>query len=126
LRFGSTFIVRAATMGPTRERGGPEMTEQDKSTLDKARVAAADAVDKAKDVTGDLVEKAKPLVDKAGEAAVSAFDKAKDVTGDVVERAKPLVDKAGDVAGSLLDKAKEKLSTEKTEGDAPPDDETDA
>jgi hypothetical protein len=109
-------------------RGGLAMTEEDKSVLDKARVAAVDAVDKAKDLTGELVEKAKPLVDKAGEAAVSAFDKAKDVTGDVVEKAKPLVDKAGEVAGSLLDKAKEKLASEKTDGDATTgaDDQTDA
>jgi hypothetical protein len=108
--------------------GGRAMTEEDKSVLDKARVAAGGAVDKAKDVTGDLVEKAKPLVDKAGEVAISAFDKAKDVTGDVVEKAKPLVDRAGEVAGSLLDKAKEKLATEKTDGDATTgaDDQTDA
>jgi len=122
--LGSTFTPAAATMGlddvggQAEERGGPAMTEEDRSVLDKAKVAAVDAVDKAKDVTGDLVEKAKPLVDKAGEAAVSAFDKAKDVTEDVVEKAKPLVDKAGEVAGSLLDKAKEKLASEKTDGGA--------
>jgi hypothetical protein len=122
--LGSTFTPAAATIGlddvggQAEERGGPTMTEEDRSVLDKAKVAAVDAVDKAKDVTGDLVEKAKPLVDKAGEAAVSAFDKAKDVTEDVVEKAKPLVDKAGEVAGSLLDKAKEKLTSEKTDGGA--------
>jgi ElaB/YqjD/DUF883 family membrane-anchored ribosome-binding protein len=112
----------------TSRMGGREMTEEEKSVLDRAKVKAGDAVDKAKDVTEDLVEKAKPLVDKAGDAAVSAFDKAKDVTGDVVEKAKPLVDKAGEVAGSLLDKAKEKLASEKTDGGASTgaDDQTDA
>ncbi|MGZ5296718.1 MAG: hypothetical protein ACXWEZ_07320 [Actinomycetota bacterium] len=109
-------------------QGGQAMTDEDKSVLDRAKVAAVEAVDKAKDVTGDLVEKAKPLVDKAGDVAVSAFDKAKDVTGDVVEKAKPLVDRAGEVAGSLLDKAKERLASEKTDGGATTDagDQTDA
>jgi hypothetical protein len=112
----------------TPRMGGHEMTEEDKSALDKAKVRASDAVDKAKDVTGELVEKAKPLVDKAGDVAVSAFDKAKDVTGDVVEKAKPLVDRAGEVAGSLLDKAKEKLASDKTDDGATTgaDDQTDA
>ena len=86
--------------------------------VDKAKGGGAGgAVDKAKDVTGDLVGKAKPLVDKAGGVAVSALDKAKDVTGDVVDKAKPLVGKASDAAGGLLDKAKEKLATDKTGDD---------
>ena len=90
------------------------MTEQSKGVVDKAKIAASGAVDKAKGVTGSAVEKTKPLVDKAGDATISALDKAKDVTGTVVEKTKPLVDKAGDVAGALLDKAKEKLATDKT------------
>jgi hypothetical protein len=123
-RSGSTFGVSAGTMvartpiARTSIEGGVAMADEDKSILDKAKVAAGDAVDKAKDVTAELVEKAKPLVDKAGEAAVSAFDKAKDVTGDVVEKAKPLVDKAGDLADSLFDKAKGALASDKKDGDA--------
>ena len=104
------------------------MAEQDKRRVGQGEDRGRGAVDKAKDVTGELVEKTKPLVDKAGDAAVSVFDKAKDVTGDVVEKAKPLVDKAGEVAGGLLDKAKVKLVNEKTDGDAATgaDDQTDA
>ena len=129
LSAGSTFSFLAATMerrgrlratfGTSDGRRRNEMTDEDKSVVDKAKGAAGGAVDKAKDVTGDLVEQAKPLVDKAGGAAISAFDKAKDVTGDVVEKAKPLVGKAGEVAGGLLDKAKEKLATDKTDDGAP-------
>ena len=89
------------------------MAEQSKGVVDKAKIAASGAVDKAKGVTGSAVEKTKPLVDKAGDATISALDKAKGVTGTVVEKTKPLVDKAGDVAGRLLDKAKEKLATDK-------------
>ena len=89
------------------------MAEQSKGVVDKAKIAASGAVDKAKGVTGSAVEKTKPLVDKAGDATISALDKAKGVTGTVVEKTKPLVDKAGDVAGTLLDKAKEKLATDK-------------
>ncbi len=94
------------------------MAEQSKGVVDKAKIAASGAVDKAKGVTGSAVEKTKPLVDKAGDATISALDKAKGVTGTVVEKTKPLVDKAGDVAGTLLDKAKEKLATDKKDGGA--------
>ncbi len=71
------------------------MAEQSKGVVDKAKIAASGAVDKAKGVTGSAVEKTKPLVDKAGDATISALDKAKGVTGTVVEKTKPLVDKAG-------------------------------
>ena len=73
--------------------------EQSKGVVDKAKIAASGAVDKAKGVTGSAVEKTKPLVDKAGDATISALDKAKGVTGTVVEKTKPLVDKAGDGRG---------------------------
>ena len=95
------------------------MAEQSKGVVDKAKIAASGAVDKAKGVTGSAVEKTKPLVDKAGDATISALDKAKGVTGTVVEKTKPLVDKAGDGRGRPCSTRRRRSSTtDKTDGGA--------